>query len=66
MKRKLSKQTLAFLVTGSLCLAVPYLVNKIIPFSQDLTDFLKGFGVSMIITSLLFAAFNRRTPGQSH
>jgi hypothetical protein len=66
MKRKLSKQTLVLLLTGNLCIAVSYLLNKIIPASADLGDFIKGFGVAMVIMSLFIRGKNKRAPGQSH
>jgi hypothetical protein len=53
MKRKISKQVLVYLFIGSMCMAVPYLVNKIIPVSEGLADFMKGFGIAYMITGLI-------------
>jgi hypothetical protein len=53
MKYKITKKAMVYLLIGNLCMAVPYLVNKVIPVSEGLSDFLKGFGIAYMITGLL-------------
>jgi hypothetical protein len=48
----MKKQTLWLLLTGSLCMGFTLLTGPFMKVSLDLSDFLKGFG-----TSLVFGAF---------
>ncbi len=56
----MKKQTLLLLLLGALCMSFPLFSRTFISITDNVADFLKGFGVAMIIGALIIQSKKKK------
>lgn len=59
MTHKLKKTTRLMLLIGAFCMAFPMLTRSFMETPEGLGDFLKGFGVAVMIGALVLERWKR-------